>query len=223
VKGYGQYCPIARGAEIYAERWTPIIIRNLYSGCTRFGELLDGAPGLSRTLLSRRLQQLQRRRIVENRAGTYHLTPSGVELAEVGNALGVWGTRWLEIAPEHLDVHLALRTVCRLVDADRLPDRRVVVRFDLTDGSRPNRYWLVLSRADREVCVTPPGFDDDLVVTTDATWLIDWHTGAVSLDAAVRSGHFTIDGPRELVRAYGSWGGISPFAGVPKPEGPPPS
>ena len=59
VRTYGQYCPIARGAEIFAERWTPLIIRNLYLGCGTFKEILEGAPGLSRTLLSQRLKQLE--------------------------------------------------------------------------------------------------------------------------------------------------------------------
>jgi len=65
VRTYGQYCPIARGAEIFAERWTPVIIRNLWLGCGSFSEILEGAPGLSRTLLSQRLRQLERLGIVE--------------------------------------------------------------------------------------------------------------------------------------------------------------
>src|ERR671911_1878466 len=59
VKDYQQYCPIARGAEIFAERWTPLIIRNLFLGCATFTEILEGAPGLSRMLLSQRLKQLE--------------------------------------------------------------------------------------------------------------------------------------------------------------------
>src|SRR5262245_61954900 len=66
VRTYGQYCPIARGAEIFAERWTPLIIRNLYLGCGSFGQILEGAPGLSRTLLSERLKQLERLGVVES-------------------------------------------------------------------------------------------------------------------------------------------------------------
>ena len=66
VRTYGQYCPIARGAEIFAERWTPLIIRNLHLGCETFGEILEGAPGLSRTLLTQRLNQLERLGIVES-------------------------------------------------------------------------------------------------------------------------------------------------------------
>jgi DNA-binding HxlR family transcriptional regulator len=66
MRTYGQYCPIARGAEIFAERWTPLIIRNLHLGCETFGEILEGAPGLSGTLLAQRLKQLERLGIVES-------------------------------------------------------------------------------------------------------------------------------------------------------------
>jgi len=50
VRTYRQYCPIARGAEIFAERWTPLIIRNLHLRCDTFGAILEGEPGLSHTL-----------------------------------------------------------------------------------------------------------------------------------------------------------------------------
>ena len=38
MRTYGQYCPIARISELLAERWTPIIIRNLLAGCRTCGE-----------------------------------------------------------------------------------------------------------------------------------------------------------------------------------------
>jgi hypothetical protein len=53
MRNYGQFCPIARGSEILAERWTPIILRNLLLGCRTFNEIAAGAPGLSRALLAR--------------------------------------------------------------------------------------------------------------------------------------------------------------------------
>jgi hypothetical protein len=49
MKTYGQYCPIAQASEVLAERWTPIILRNLLLGSTAFSEIAAGAPGLSRT------------------------------------------------------------------------------------------------------------------------------------------------------------------------------
>src|SRR5262245_61829340 len=89
MRTYGQYCPIARGAEIFAERWTPLIIRNLYLGCETFGEILEGAPGLSRTLLTQRLKQLKRLGVIESapkphgRGDRYQLTDSGHDLFKV--------------------------------------------------------------------------------------------------------------------------------------------
>jgi DNA-binding HxlR family transcriptional regulator len=218
MKSYGQYCPVALGAEIFAERWTPLVVRNLLAGCDSFSAILDGAPGMPRSLLSQRLRLLERKGVVERRTAgrrvTYHLTDSGRELADVCYALGVWGARWLEHTPSDLDAYLALWFFTRSVDKDALPSRRVVVRFDLTDASRPSRYWLLLDRTGSEVCVTHPGFDDDLVITTDARWLLRWHTGRVDLTAARRAGGMTFTGSRALIRQFGTWGGLSPFAGV---------
>ncbi len=58
-KGYGQYCPIAKGAEIFAQRWTPLIVRNLHIGAHTFTEIAAGCPRISSTLLARRLQGLE--------------------------------------------------------------------------------------------------------------------------------------------------------------------
>src|SRR5512134_4120070 len=105
MRTYGQYCPIARGAEIFAERWTPLIIRNMHLGCGNFSEILEGAPGLSRTLLSQRLKQLERLGIVESapkpggRGHRYQLTSSGHDLFKACATPGERAPRWLEIAP----------------------------------------------------------------------------------------------------------------------------
>ncbi len=125
MKTYGQYCPIATAAEIFAERWTPLVVRNLLTGCDSFGAILAGAPGMPRSLLSQRLRALERKGIVERRSAgrrvTYHLTECGRELADVCYALGVWGTRWLEHTPSDFDAYLALWYFTRLVNRDALP------------------------------------------------------------------------------------------------------
>jgi DNA-binding HxlR family transcriptional regulator len=219
VTRYHQYCPIARGAEIFAERWTPIIIRNLYLGCRTFTEILDGAPGMSKTLLTERLRTLERCEIVERvertsgRGFTYHLTPAGVELVDVCFALGNWGARWLEIAPEHLGPHVLLWTLARLADRSHLPQPRLVVRFDLTDVTRPNRYWLVLDPAHAEICLTSPGHPEDLVVTTTSEWLAKWHMGWISMADAQRQRLIIVTGPPRLARVLATLG-RSAFAGA---------
>jgi DNA-binding HxlR family transcriptional regulator len=223
MRSYGQYCPVALGAEVFAERWTPIILRNLHLGCRRFAEILDGAPGLPRSVLSTRLRTLCRYGVVEQagsgRRTRYELTDCGRELAEVCLALGAWGARWLEVRPEDQDPYLALWTVARMLDPSSLPRDRVVVRFELTGARGPHRYWLVAGRTGNEVCAEPPGYPEDGVVTADVAALVRWYAGEVTLGAAQRTGGMTVTAPRWLERELARWGRLSPFLdGRPGPE-----
>ena len=219
MRTYGQYCPIARGAEIFAERWTPLIIRNMYLGCGSFSEILEGAPGLSRTLLSQRLKQLERLGVVESspklegRGHRYELTSAGHELFTVCKSLGEWGARWLEIAPENLDPFVALWSMCNALRRDRLPDRRVVIRFDFTGRQRPERYWLLIELGDTEICKTYPG-PEDLYITAEAEAFVKWHAGQLTWTQATRHGRIQLDGPSWLVRAFPTWNARSKFADI---------
>jgi DNA-binding HxlR family transcriptional regulator len=219
MSGYSQYCPIAKGAEVFAERWTPLIIRNLHLGCRSFNEIHEGVPRMSRTLLVQRLRFLERAQVIERRpiAGRrgshYYLTPSGQELYEVSRALGDWGARWLELAPEDYDPEIVMWAWKRRIDMSKLPRRRVVVRFDIADRPK-QRFWLVLEPEEVELCVKHPGFDEDVVVTTTLQALTRVHMGRLSMVEARREGEWTVQGPRDLVRAFPTWGGISPFANV---------
>ncbi len=220
MRTYGQYCPIARGAEIFAERWTPVIVRNLYLGCESFNEILEGAPGLSRTLLSQRLKQLERLGIVEtvpkpaSRGHYYELTPAGHDLFKVCVSLGEWGARWLELAPAHLDPFVALWSMCNALRRDRLPDRRIVIQFDFTGRKRPERYWLLIELGDTEICKKYLGLDEDLFITAEAEAFVKWHLGQLSWDAATREQRIELHGPSWLVRAFPTWNKRSMFAHV---------
>ena len=219
MRGYGQYCPMARAAEILATRWTLIIVRNLLLGCETFGQIADGAPGISRTLLSQRLRLLEQHHLVlrtPNSAGRgwrYQLTDAGRDLYDVCLTMGIWGTRWLEVAPEHLDPYVILWGICREIDPERVPQQRITVRFEFHDAARPyHRFWLVMQRPLPEVCVKPPGFDEDLVVTTVSEWLLHWHLGLVTLGQGLRERRVQVTGPPALVSVLRSWGGQSTFA-----------
>ena len=54
--GYGQFCPVAVASEIFAERWTPIILRELVLGSRKFNDIHRGVPRMSRALLVKRLR-----------------------------------------------------------------------------------------------------------------------------------------------------------------------
>jgi DNA-binding HxlR family transcriptional regulator len=219
MRGYGQYCPIALAAEVFAERWTPIIIRNVHLGCHHFGEILDGAPGLPRSILSQRLHSLERDGVVactrHGRATSYELTTMGQELFDLCLALGVWGARWREAQPADQDPYLALWTMARMIDPASLPRPRLVVRFEVTGDTTPNRFWLVLQAAGNEVCVQDPRYAEDGLVVTDTESLVRWYAGEVSLGAAALGGAVTVSAPPWLEREMARWGKLSPFAGIP--------
>ena len=222
MRTYGQYCPIARASEILAERWTPIILRDILNGVDTFSALADGSPGLSRTLLSNRLRELERAGVIEvtpiteGRGNTYTPTEAGRDLGDVMRALGTWGERWIELAPEHLDPGVVLESWVRLyIDYEELPTRRTVVRFDFPDlPKKGNHLWVIFNNEDSEVCVTDPGFTEDLVVTAESRALAEWHLGNTSWDEALRTERIKVDGPPALAKALPKWNRQSGWAHI---------
>jgi len=222
MRTYGQYCPITRAAEILAERWTLVVVRNLVMGCRTFTEIAEGAPAMSRSLLSRRLQELEAAGVIASRdnpsgRGTvWELTPMGQDLMPVLEAMGVWGARWLEMQPAHTDPTVVLWSWCTYyVNHDAVPDDRTVVRFDVRDQpSDRRRFWILAEHHDVEVCTKPPGPDEHLVVETDAMTLAQWHLGRTDWARAQRAGVMQVRGPRHLARAVPTWNRRSMFAGV---------
>jgi len=213
---YGDYCPLSRAAEIFATRWTPLIVRNLQMGCTTFNAIHAGVPGVSRTLLSQRLRMLEHHGILERPAGTrqYALTVAGQQLGVVCNALGRWGELWIELAPDQFDASKVLWALSVRIDEETLPQDRCVVRFDVA-APQSEHFWLVLDRPTVEVCRRPVGDHDDLVVRVGhAETLVRWHVGELSLGQAIHAGQMQVDGPRWLERLFASWGGTVTYPQV---------
>lgn len=216
MSGYGQFCPVARASEIFAERWTPLILREIRAGHHHFSEILKGLHRVSPSVLGQRLRSLERVGVIETRpnpsgrGSTYHLTEAGRQLGDVIQALGVWGQRWLEVGPEHLDPDVLMWQVFKHLDPQRLPASRRVVRFELRGVRR--HYWLVLQREDPDLCYSDPGFDTDLVVRAGVEALVRVYLGQWSLADAVRCGQVETQGSRELARGMTEWFPRSGFA-----------
>jgi DNA-binding HxlR family transcriptional regulator len=94
MKGHGQFCPVAVACEVFAHRWTPLILRELLAGSTHFNEIKRGLPLISRTTLSERLRALEDAGVVTCSHTEYGLTAAGHELGTVIRSLGEWGQRW---------------------------------------------------------------------------------------------------------------------------------
>jgi DNA-binding HxlR family transcriptional regulator len=214
VRTYGQYCPIARTSELLGERWSIIILRNILVGCQTFNEIANGAPGLSRGLLSRRLRELERAGVIEIRhkpdrpGSTYEPTPAGRELSEIMFALENWGRKWAELKPEHAHPGVVLWVWANFfLDRDRLPHRRVLIRFEYpTLPGSGRRSWLLIERGNAEYCLKYPGGEEELiVVVNDPLAFARWHIGQIEWRDALRSGAIEVKGPPALARALPTW------------------
>jgi DNA-binding HxlR family transcriptional regulator len=210
---YGQFCPVAKALDVLGDRWTLLIIRDLLGGTTHFNDLERGLPGISRGLLSSRLRQLQHAGIIEKRTHDsgrktteYRLTQAGEELQGVIFSLMSWGEKWAfeDPTPEELDPVLLMWWLRSDVQRDRLPQARVVVRYDFRAGKR-GYFWLVMTAADVTLCLTDPGYEVEVLVTADAAVLYKLWWGRISYEQALRDYGVTVEGLPHLVRAYPNW------------------
>jgi DNA-binding HxlR family transcriptional regulator len=221
MKGYGQFCPVAKGAEVFAERWTPLVLRELLCGSTQFSDLHRGVPLMSRSLLSLRLKQLEQIGVVERKCGPqgpqYHLTQAGREFAPIIRQLGEWGQRWFRSRydRDELDVTLLMWDMRRCIKPDAFPAGRTCVRFDFSGLPASKRtWWLVSDGEEADLCPADPGFEVDLYVATDLKTMTRVFMGDLEMRSAVAAGRIELDGTRELRQRLERWLGLSGFAGI---------
>jgi DNA-binding HxlR family transcriptional regulator len=213
---YGQFCLIAKASEIFATRWTPLIVRELMAGAHSFNDIHRGVPLISRAVLVARLRELEDHGVIERRkradaAGhEYCLTPAGEGLHAVMAALGQWGVTYTHdrIKRSDLDPALLIWGLRRRVDMNALPDRRVVLRFEFS-GVPASRtkfriMWLILGRSGVDVCMKDPGFAVDLTLRGNIRDYVEVYLGHTTWrDAAGTALQF--DGDPRIARALPVW------------------
>lgn len=228
MRGYGQFCPVAKACEVVAERWTPLILREILCGSHRFSEIHNGLPLISRTLLSQRLRELEDAGVIRSvpkpagRGREYFLTQAGEELRPIILGLGEWGQRWIrELRRDDLDAGLLMWDIQRRLELNRLPAGRVVVRFDFLNVPRHQQarrtWWLVLSPSDVDLCLRDPGYEVDLRLTADLKAFIKVWMGDIRLTEAIRAGQVSLDGPPRLLQAFPGWLKLNLLAGIERP------
>jgi len=219
MRSYGQYCPVAKAAQILGDRWTLLIVREMSFGVSHFNEMERCLPGISRSVLTQRLRHLEHVGLVERHAAgagrtvEYRLTAAGRDLKPVLRSLGEWAARWAFGDPDPAELHpdLLMRWISRHVALDQLPGRRIVARFEFP-VPRSRRYWLVLEPQEASVCLQDPGFDTDVFVTADTAALYGVYLGRRTLHSAMLEDLVTVKGPPSLVRAFPRWFTWSDFA-----------
>lgn len=223
MKSYGQFCPIAKACEVFCPRWTPLILRDLALGATRFSQLRRGVPLVSPTLLSHRLKELEadgiieRRRAPDRKGWSYRLTPAGEEFVPVIMALGRWGQRWSrrDLAENEVDLDVFLWAMEKTVHADAFGRQRTLVELQLTDQPPHKKSWWFLNEDGAcELCVKAPGFDVDLYIFGTLRDMIGIWRGDFTLRSAMAAGRLEVHGSRPLLRAFPEWLSVSALAHV---------
>lgn len=209
MKGYGQFCPVAKTAEIFAQRWTPLIVRELCFGAKRFTELHAGVPLMSRALLVQRLAELEEAGVVATeplaQGKLYRLTPAGEQMSGIVSLMSEWGQRHGQgrIAQEELDPTLLMWGMRRQIAASQLPDRDIVLRFEFRGIPRAfaaRRYWWMIVRpTDVEVCLKDPGLEVDVVLTAELEAFVRVWLGRAGLADALAAGDIGLMGERAKV------------------------
>lgn len=226
MDSYGQFCPVSLAAEVFARRWTPLIIRELLSGSTRFNDIRRGMPNITASVLSRRLDELEIAGIIERRQdenGTqYSLSTAGEELRPVVEQLGVWGRRWLptDYRDQDLDPRLLVWDIHRNLHLTEVPGRTVIELHFLDAPPEYRAYWLVVTPDGAEVCLTHPGGDVDLHLSSSVRTLTNIWMGNTTWASALRDGTLKLAGNSTVRRALPHWLKLNVFAPI-KPTGRP--
>ena len=213
---FGEYCPYAKAAEHLGDRWSLLIVKELaMHGSRGFNALACGLPGVSRSVLARRLRLLEELGLIArdsrapSRVAPYRLAPAGEQLVPTLLALDTWARRWVPEDPAlaQRDPDVITFWMANRVDPSCVPDRQVVLAFDI-GGPRPKRHWLVLERGvPPSVCLEDPGLSADryVYVEADAAALYPVSRGVRDWPEAIADGSIQLYGEPNLVKALPTW------------------
>ena len=221
MRGYGQFCPIAKASEVLGERWTHLVVRELGAGSESFNDLRRGLPLMSPSLLSARLKSLEAAGVVmrNESAGNvrYALTEAGLELKPILLQVGIWGQRWVRsrLTKDDLDPSMLMWDIHRSMNADYFGGQRTVLLFEFRDyGAKFRRWWLVINSGEVDVCMKDPGHEIDLEISTDLRTLTAIWMGDLGLGRALRDGQLVVTGSSRLKQDMANWLGTNYFAGI---------
>jgi DNA-binding HxlR family transcriptional regulator len=95
-------CPVACSLDLLGDRWTLLVVRDLFRGLTRYGEFLAGPEGIPTNILAERLERLEAAGLIKRTPYqqnppryAYTLTPKGADLKPVLGALAMWAMHHL--------------------------------------------------------------------------------------------------------------------------------
>jgi DNA-binding HxlR family transcriptional regulator len=202
---YDDACGAALGLQLLGDRWALLVVRELMYGPKRFGELREGLPGISANVLTQRLEELERNRVLERRklpppasAQVYELTEWGYEAEPIIQHLGKWATR----SPVH-DPTLPLSTASVIMSMKTMIDRRRSEKLVMRLGFRLGQE----SFSGRLAYGSFQAWRGE-IETVDATFITDARTLAAALYGGVpladleAAGQLRIEGDRVMAERF---------------------
>ncbi|HPF45317.1 MAG TPA: helix-turn-helix domain-containing protein [Emcibacteraceae bacterium] len=222
---YGQYCPLAMSAEFLCQRWTMLILRELFFGSNTFNDIARGVPRMSRTLLSNRLKELAEIGIIKRHkksAGgqiVYILTDAGQALKPVVFSMAEWGQEWLKTEPsvDKVDVSLLMWDIRRNSKPLSTLPNPFIVHIFLTDVmDNKSDHWLVYEDGEVDLCYIDLGFKVDVKIEVGIKKLAKVWMGWDDFDQAIKDRSMIIEGPQKLVKIAKEWFGQSSVAQIAK-------
>ena len=213
---YGQFCPVAKAAEVLGEKWTILILRELLYGTCRFNEFQRAISGISPTMLNKRLKELEAHGLVNKDDHEYHLTQAGLELGPLLRQYAVWGMRWArgDISDSELDVELLMWDIRRRIKTEFLPPEGCLIHVHIDELESQADWWLQV--ADNEVALesTEPGAEVDLLIQADLQSLTRLWLGDTSLHRALTQRRLVLKGRPIMIRAIEQWLPLASYAKV---------
>jgi DNA-binding HxlR family transcriptional regulator len=205
---YREYCAIARSLDLLGQRWTLLVVRDLFLGPQRYTDLQGGLPGIASDILTARLRTLEDEGLVRRRelpppapAAVYELTEAGRRLGPLIRALGEVGLRLLDtpgpdqpINPGPVVMSLNLR-----FRADKAGDLTETYGLELAGQA----FTVAL---DRGTVTTERGAPASPAATfrTDPRTLVELLRGQTTAAAATRSGALEVYGDAAALERFGA-------------------
>jgi DNA-binding HxlR family transcriptional regulator len=203
---YGSFCPVAKAAEVITGRWTPLILYELMRGSERFNDIQNGVPLMARSLLARRLREMEQDGLIyriplgRQRGHAYRLTPAGDALRPLIDLLGYWGTDWRVpyIDDEDRNVTHLMWSMRNVLMGEASRGRHMVFHMRFRNVPRRDhkirQWWMILRDGAVDLCYTDMGFDVDLTIDADLVAFFHVLHGSQSLQQVRRAGGVAFDG-----------------------------
>ena len=202
---YAQFCPLTRAVEILGERWTVLIVRELYFGPKRFSDLKAALNGVSPSVLAERLARLEERKIVGRRelpppaaSLVYELDEAGRALRPLLTELTRWGLHFVGVPSPDDSCRPEWMLLGLQVFARGATRQKLAARLHVEGGGES--VDLFVSGGPAGTTVSREKIACDLVVTGSPVEMLMFMSGLLAPDDPGASSTFRYTGSLSAVR-----------------------